>query len=800
MTAALLTVLAWSVSPRALGRWSNPHTWQGHSPGLGQDVTVPAGTTVLLDQSPPPLGDITVNGTLIFADTDLALTCRSLTIQGRLQIGTSLRPFQRQAIITLTGQAGDGGSVKTLAIMKGGVLELHGQNASPAWTRLGQTAAAGTRRLKLTQSVSWTCGQHLVVASTDFDPGQAEMRTIQAVHGTSVLLDRPLLFLHYGADADGVNEQAEVGLLSHNVIVQGDASSVADGFGGQVMIMRGGAGRLSGTEFRWLGQQGQIGRYPVHFHLAGEQAGSYIRGCSIHDCFNRFLTLHGTQHVRVINNIGYNTIGHGFFLEDGTETGNVLDGNLGLLTRRPQPGHAVLASDTTPATFWITNPANILRGNVAAGSEGHGFWYDLPIHPTGANDTPASRAAVQPRRTPLGLFDGNTAHSNAQDGLFVDGPPNPPGVVGAPSYTPCTRPAIFMGLTAYKNRRRGFWLRGQGLVVRAARLADNGIGGTFAAADAHFCDSLVVGQTANTGTPAQGEWPGEGRRSLPRPWLPGAPLIGFEFYDGPVTVERVRFHSFLPDAQRPAGALGVLERDPFFLHPDNIARSLHFSNAQPVYFASRFFSGHTAPGDPDAGADGARSAAFWDADGSVSGGAGSEIILDTPFLRASITSRHPAWNAAVSRADYAHLFLDNQDAHPMEAVPVCLTRQDSTRPSMNLWGIPKIGPNTSFQTTVITGHSYAVRWHGLAPRHLRVTLRAAPKTGDWIILILPFPRGQVVVGDVKSCLHLLPQVQDLSSLRNSAATCFCHRAGLLVLKLTIPPGPQESAVADISIR
>ena len=31
-------------------------------------------------------------------------------------------------------------------------------------------------------------------------------------------------------------------------------------------------------------------------------------------------------------------LGHAFFLEDGAETGNLLEGNLGLVTRRPAAG------------------------------------------------------------------------------------------------------------------------------------------------------------------------------------------------------------------------------------------------------------------------------------------------------------------------------------------------------------------------------------------------------------------------------------------------------------------------------
>jgi hypothetical protein len=57
--------------------------------------------------------------------------------------------------------------------------------------------------------------------------------------------------------------------------------------------------------------------------------------------------------------------------QDGIEQNNVISGNLGALTRK---SFSLLQTDTTPATFWVTNPNNYLMSNTAAGSEGYGFW------------------------------------------------------------------------------------------------------------------------------------------------------------------------------------------------------------------------------------------------------------------------------------------------------------------------------------------------------------------------------------------------------------------------------------------
>ena len=58
-------------------------------------------------------------------------------------------------------------------------------------------------------------------------------------------------------------------------------------------------------------------------------------------------------------------------MQDGSESGNTIEGNLGIMTRE---SYALAHSDTTPATFLISNPNNTVRFNRAAGSAGTGFW------------------------------------------------------------------------------------------------------------------------------------------------------------------------------------------------------------------------------------------------------------------------------------------------------------------------------------------------------------------------------------------------------------------------------------------
>ena len=126
-------------------------------------------------------------------------------------------------------------------------------------------------------------------------------------------------------------------------------------------------------QVRQAGQAFRLGRYPVHLHMNGEMPDTYMKGCAIHHTYNRAMTMHGTNSTLIQRNVAFDSMGHQFFIEDGSESKNTYDGNLAILARQ---SHALLSTDVTPANFWLTNPNNTVINNVAAGSTaGYGFWY-----------------------------------------------------------------------------------------------------------------------------------------------------------------------------------------------------------------------------------------------------------------------------------------------------------------------------------------------------------------------------------------------------------------------------------------
>ena len=92
--------------------------------------------------------------------------------------------------------------------------------------------------------------------------------------------------------------------------------------------------QMQGVEFYQLGQGGRIGHYPVHFHMVRSTPNNtFVKDCSIHDSMTRWITLHATDGVLLARNVGYMSIGHGYYIEDGTETNNKLYSNIGILAR-----------------------------------------------------------------------------------------------------------------------------------------------------------------------------------------------------------------------------------------------------------------------------------------------------------------------------------------------------------------------------------------------------------------------------------------------------------------------------------
>jgi len=688
------------------GLWSDPTTWSGRAvPAEGDIVTIGAGLDVVLDVSPPALHGITLDGKLTFADNkDLELSTEWILNRGELQIGTESKPYTGKATITLTDNVPDeniNGMGDRGILMVGGTLNLHGDREN-AWTKLAETAHAGSTRIEVLDASGWRVGDEIVLASTDFNPRQAERRHIAGIRGNRLTLDQSLEYMHYGEITFDVDERGEVGLLTRNIKVQASADAEGSYFGGHIMAMAGSRMTVSGIELTRMGQHLTLARYPIHWHINGDVTGQYIRNSAIHDTYNRCVTIHGTNNLRVENNVTYNTVGHCFFMEDGIETGNQVVHNLGIQTKchptKPcvptilaaagedlsyeerraarAAGQAskdvLLPSDNTVSTYWITNPDNIYVDNVAAGSDVTGFWMSLPEHPNGAFEGTEVSANTWPRRTKFREFRGNVAHSN-YDGFMFDrniNTDNTFGVTGnahMPKENPAdpdsrTLESVFADLTSYKNRNGGIWGRGEMHIFRNVKLADNAMGYTHASGSfgsdpftSRVVDSLFVGETENVGNPRT-----EGEiaygRSLPKPTMPDFPIRGYEYYDYRHDVENTTFVNYEDNATRNTGALSYLMYTSAGVSSENAIEGAKFVNAKPVYFPPMVYEW----GNDHLGSVAWKTAVFHDKDGSVGGVPDSYILIndgdnDSIAADEEACEIRPAWNAAVCKGDVGRL-------------------------------------------------------------------------------------------------------------------------------------------------
>jgi hypothetical protein len=150
--------------------------------------------------------------------------------------------------------------------------------------------------------------------------------------------------------------------------------------------------------------------------------GSGVLGASIWDSHNRWITIHGTDYLLVRDCVGYQSVGHGFFLEDATEQYNVLDRNLAVQACRGKrlPKQALPFDPNDGAGFWWANGRNTFTRNVACENDEYGYRFEIarpsnfdPVLTLRQPD--GSRQETDVRTIPFLRFEDNESHS---EGLY----------------------------------------------------------------------------------------------------------------------------------------------------------------------------------------------------------------------------------------------------------------------------------------------------------------------------------------------------------------------------------------------
>lgn len=751
-------------NPTPQSLWSDPTTWGGTLPGATSSVTIPAGKRVVLDSS-VTVKNLTILGTLEFADKNLELTSDYIMLHGALRIGTAMKPFDYKATITLTGDASENimnmGSRGILVM--GGKLELYGKSPAKAWTKLNDHAAVGATRLTLLEDTSWKVGDQIVIAPTDFQElGETEAFEATAVDGNSLSLRTGLQKARWGklqyVSKSGMtltpdtsvtplvlDERAEVGNLTRNIVVQGadDALWNTQGFGAHVMVMQDSLIGLDGVELRRVGQQRQARRYPIHLHgmsyredgsVLPDASDSFVRNSVIWNSKNRCVVIHGTNGVNITNNICYDILGHAMFLEDGVELRNTFDGNLVLKVRSPVDGQELLRheSDNVAGSsgFWLTHPNNALRNNAVADASGHGIWYAFSRTPLGLYK---KVKMFPPVHTAFGSFDNNVAHSNGENGFHMDNASkDDAGNLEGSNYRP-TATGEYIGhgyedslpytigrLMMYKNDAGSLWHREGGATFDRNVIADSPAQLYAGSANCIIKDSISIGYSLNKTTVKTNN----GTLRTP---------VGMATYNGSCDVKN---HLFVDLPFVPGTMSGAIETG-YYGHPvdKSLARAtnLRFINA-PIGFRI----------PPPLKDNFTYAGALWDPHG-YAGPKGNYWTFDNPFLTDGTTCQDvaPAGQAGKSCAGPYYglkdfrLEKDNPGGGVLTAIEV--TRNDNG----TVWSVgdgrnaPMLG--NMRHAALLKNGDYTLRFPGNPPpRTVSFKLTNLLSSGDWAMLAVQY--------------------------------------------------------------
>lgn len=312
--------------------------------------------------------------------------------------------------MAVSGSPGSGSSVygggAWSSLRDVGELDIHGAPRKMSWAKVQYTVDAGSSRVVVEGSVDFETGDVLVLSSP---PEEVVVHSVLLeIDGDSViLLKRPTRFKHASSvdevGGEVMDLRVEVGLLSRNVVIQGDPSSLTSTFGGHTIAKAGGEYRIENAELRFLGQAGYGGRHPIHFSGLGavSPGSSYARKNSVHHSWNRGIVLGGTAFAEVTENVAYFVEGHTFHVADDQSTHNVFANNLGVLTRKTL---GCGKSDCKAATFSVFEPKNYWRYNAATDSMNNAFGWTMPC------GSPATKEPV------LELY-ANSAHNAKKNGI-----------------------------------------------------------------------------------------------------------------------------------------------------------------------------------------------------------------------------------------------------------------------------------------------------------------------------------------------------------------------------------------------
>jgi hypothetical protein len=403
----------------------------------------------------------------------------AVATEAALLIGSAEQPLPANITATIRLVYFEGMDKETApaVVACGGRWDVHGAPLSRTWLKLAEPMKPGATVAVVEEAATgWRAGDRIILTTSrqeEYEPeggapgavkavknadrggarrktvSGTEERIITAVDGARLTFDKPTLFEHVCSERG----RCEVANLSRNIVIE---SADPDGVRGHTMYHRRSSGSISYAEFRHLGKEGVLGKYPIHFHLLrdGMRDQGGVIGASIWDSKNRFMAIHGTDYLLVRDCVGYQCVGHGYFLEDGTEQYNVLDRNLAVqaLQGKRLKGQVLEFDNNEGSGFWWANGRNTLTRNVAAENHRYGFRFEIgktrgkaPIFSLRQPD--GSYAEQDVRQIPFFRMEDNESHSEGLYSFFFGD--DPAGSVNGDKEHPFIARNLFAWQTHY---------------------------------------------------------------------------------------------------------------------------------------------------------------------------------------------------------------------------------------------------------------------------------------------------------------------------------------------------------------
>jgi hypothetical protein len=388
-----------SIASVQSGNWSDPATWGGKVPVIGDAVTVTQGHVVFIDKDATVAG-MHVAGTLWFdmGNSVTISSTKNIIVTGLLQ----MTPPKPEIVHTIrfTGINENnfaGGGMDPVAtdiglwVIASGRLQLQGSDKT-SWTNANVAIPAGTSTFTVDDATGWQPGDEIIITATAAGATNYDTRTIKKV--TSNIVDLSTSVTAHPV----INNQwtAEVGNLTRNVRIEGTATGKS-----HVFIRSTSKQTINNVSFRYLGprkdQGGSTakelipGRYGLHFHHCIDGSdGSVIDGCVMRDIDNHAYVPHVSNGITMSNNIAYNCTDAPFWwdLPDATHRATWVHN----LVIQPKYVQGALSFDTEGAPTFGTHAFVLGMGddnrcdsNVVAGQQGLETtnaaydWEEMPI-------------------------------------------------------------------------------------------------------------------------------------------------------------------------------------------------------------------------------------------------------------------------------------------------------------------------------------------------------------------------------------------------------------------------------------